>query len=117
MPAGLDSLPFDVFHTIACSLDVREYVHLSQACKRANELLRNESTARLCLQVRNCKGAVGRADCSSEASRVPMGKATLATVSEGPSAGPFHAERPFARRSLTRLPLSATEPTSPTSKE
>lgn len=53
MPANLENLPFDVFHSVACYLEIRDYTHLSRVCTKFNVLLQNDSTARACLQV--CK--------------------------------------------------------------
>jgi hypothetical protein len=53
MPANLDNLPFDILHSIACYLEIRDYTHLSRVCKKFDVLLQNDSTARSCLQVWN----------------------------------------------------------------
>jgi hypothetical protein len=113
MPTGLDSLPFDVFHTIACSLNVREYIYLSRVCKRINALLRNESTARICLQVGNFgngEDGLNQADYNSEASQAQEDddKLTLIgaiSVFEEQLDGLSLVERLFAQLSLTPLQL------------
>jgi F-box domain len=51
MPASLNSLPFDLMHVVASSLDIRDYVHLSRVSKRCHNLLLNESIAWKTLQV------------------------------------------------------------------
>jgi hypothetical protein len=119
MPTGLDSLPFDVFHTIACSLNVREYIYLSRVCKRINALLRNESTARICLQVGNFgngEDGLNQADYNSEVSQAQEDddKLTLIgaiSVFEEQLDGPSLVERLFAQLSLTPLQLQRMEPT------
>jgi F-box domain len=52
MPASLNSLPFDLMHVVASSLNIRDYVHLSRVSKRCYNLLQNESIAWKTLQVR-----------------------------------------------------------------
>lgn len=51
MPISLDSLPFDLIHVIASSLDVCDYVHLSRVSQRYHNLLQHEITSRKTLQV------------------------------------------------------------------
>ncbi|ERF76967.1 hypothetical protein EPUS_02679 [Endocarpon pusillum Z07020] len=51
MQTSLNSLPFDLVHVIASSLDVHDFVHLSRVSRRYQNLLQNESMARRTLQV------------------------------------------------------------------
>ncbi|KAF7509371.1 hypothetical protein GJ744_008094 [Endocarpon pusillum] len=50
MPTSLNSLPFDLVHVIASSLDVHDFVHLSRVSRHFQNLLQNESMARRTLQ-------------------------------------------------------------------
>ncbi len=82
MPASLSSLPFDLVHVIASSLDVHDFVHLSCISKRYQNLLQNESMARRTLQVCHFSVLLSWAifDAASKPYYTPGKGRTFATV-------------------------------------
>src|SRR5947209_1339216 len=113
MPANLENLPFDVFHNIACYLEIRDYTHLSRVCTKFDVLLRNDSTARACLQV--CKllrkpRQFGLTRSNSEALQAQDEDNKMAFSQKAPHFGQLlsacsRSERPCAQHILIPLPL------------
>lgn len=51
MSFGIQSLPFDLVHSVSILLDLRSYINLGRASKHFYQLLRDENSARVCLEV------------------------------------------------------------------
>lgn len=51
MSTSIESLPFDLVHSIAILLDIRSYINLARANQRLFTLLKDENAARQCLEV------------------------------------------------------------------
>ena len=51
MPTCVLDLPYDVLHYVSSYLTVREYTYLSLVNHQLHQYLRNERTAKFCLEV------------------------------------------------------------------